>query len=341
MAKKKMKADLSGKDIEEVLAEARKRFGEDIIMRYVDNSSMNVSAISSGSLSIDIALGVGGYARGRIVEIYGPEASGKTTLTLHAIASCQKQGGTVAFLDVEHALDPKYAGNLGVDMGSVYLSQPASGEQTLDLAEMLVSSGKFDMVVVDSVAALVPQAELDGEMGDHHVGLQARLMSQALRKLTAKVSENDCILIFINQIRSKIGVVYGSNETTTGGNALKFYASQRLDIRRSETLKQSDETIIGHRAKVKIAKNKVAPPFKVAEFDVLFGAGVNYVGEVFDYSVTLGFVEKAGAWYSYNGEKIGQGRINALDYLREHEDVLFVLDQNVRKHYGLPVPSQG
>jgi len=299
----------------------------------------DVEAVSTGSLSLDVALGVGGYPRGRVIEIYGPESSGKTTLTLHAIAEIQRLGGAAAFIDAEHALDPGYARALGVDMDSVVLSQPDNGEQALDIAETFVASGGFDIVVIDSVAALVPKAEIEGEMGDSHVGLQARLMSQALRKLAGIASKTNTILIFINQIRMKIGVMFGSPETTTGGNALKFYASLRLDIRRISAIKQGEETV-GNRTRVKVVKNKVAPPFREVEFDIMFGKGVNYATDVLELGTQLGFIERAGAWYSYQGERIGQGAVNAAAFLASHPDMLRAVDAEVRKHYRLksPVP---
>ena len=312
----------------------RKNHGEGAAFEFSAHPIPDIQSVPTGSLGLDVALGVGGYPRGRVIEIYGSEASGKTTLTLHAIAQAQKLGGSVAFVDAEHALDPKYARNLGVDMDKVVLSQPESGEQALDIVETLVSSGGFDIVVVDSVAALVPQAEINGDMGDSHVGLQARLMSQALRKLTSLVSKTNTILIFINQIRMKIGVMYGSPETTTGGNALKFYASLRLEVKRIGTIKTGDDAV-GCRTRVKVVKNKVAPPFREVEFDIMFGKGVNYLGDLVELGVTYGLVDKSGAWYSYQGTRMGQGTDKACAYLAEHPDVATTLDAAIRKQCGL------
>jgi recombination protein RecA len=317
------------------MEDIKKKYGEGIVMKLSDAPQMTVSTVSTGSLSLDIALGVGGHPRGRIVEIFGPESSGKTTLTLHAIAEAQKAGLKAAFIDAEHALDPKYAAALGVNVDELYVSQPENGEQALDLAEMMVDSGEFGIIVIDSVAALVPKAELEGEVGDHHVGVQARMMSQALRKLASKVSDSQCVLVFINQIRMKIGVMFGSPETTTGGNGLKFYASVRLDIRRVGAIKEGDEAI-GNRSRVKVVKNKVAPPFKECEFDIIFGEGINYVGEILDYAELLKLVDKSGAWYSCDGERIGQGRSNSIEYLKNNPELLARLDANIRKHYRLP-----
>lgn len=316
----------------------KKAHGEGAAFEFAAHPLPDVEAIPTGSIGLDVALGVGGYPRGRVIEIYGSEASGKTTLTLHAIAQCQKLGGSAAFVDAEHALDPKYARNLGVDMDSLVLSQPESGEQALDIVETLVSSGGFDIVVVDSVAALVPQAEINGEMGDSHVGLQARLMSQALRKLTSIVSKTNTILIFINQIRMKIGVMYGSPETTTGGNALKFYASLRLEVKRIGTLKTGDEAI-GGRTRVKVVKNKVAPPFREVEFDIMFGRGVNYFSDLVELGVTYGLIDKAGAWYSYNGERIGQGVDKVCAFLAENTNIATTLDAAIRKQCGIQTPQ--
>lgn len=316
------------------LESIRRNHGDGAAFEFASHPIPDVQSIPTGSLGLDVALGVGGYPRGRVIEIYGSEASGKTTLTLHAIAQAQKLGGSVAFVDAEHALDPKYARNLGVDMDKVVLSQPESGEQALDIVETLVSSGGFDIVVVDSVAALVPQAEINGEMGDSHVGLQARLMSQALRKLTSIVSKTNTILIFINQIRMKIGVMYGSPETTTGGNALKFYASLRLEVKRIGTIKTGDDAV-GCRTRVKVVKNKVAPPFREVEFDIMFGKGVNYLGDLVELGVTYGLVDKSGAWYSYQGTRMGQGTDKACAYLAEHPDVASTLDLAIRKQCGL------
>ena len=295
---------------------------------------MNIETTPTGSLALDIALGLGGIPKGRVIEVYGPESSGKTTLTLHMIAEVQRRGGIAGFIDAEHALDPVYARNIGVDVDNLYISQPDSGEQGLEIAETMVRSGAIDIVVVDSVAALVPKAEIDGDMGDSHVGLQARLMSQALRKLTAVISKSNCTVIFINQLREKVGVMFGNPETTTGGRALKFYSSIRLDVRRIEAIKQSGE-VIGNRTRVKVVKNKIAPPFKEAEFDIMFGRGISYSGDVLDLAANSDIVVKSGAWYNYNGDKIGQGRENAKKYLEEHPDTLYEIDCKVREHYGL------
>jgi recombination protein RecA len=317
-----------------VLESLNKEFGKGTVMRYSDAPSLDVEVVSSGSLGLDIALGVGGYPRGRVVEIYGPEASGKTTLTLHAIAEVQKAGGIAAFIDAEHALDPLYAANLGVDMDSLIISQPDYGEQALEIAEKLVASNSFDVVVIDSVAALTPKKEIEGEMGSHHIGLQARLMSQALRKLAGVVSKTKTLLIFINQTRMKIGVMFGSPETTSGGNALKFYASVRLDIRRIGALKKGD-SVFGNRTRIKVVKNKVSPPFKQCEFDIIYGKGVNRLGELVDLGVHLKLIDKSGSWYSYNETKIGQGRDNVITFLEENPDVSDVLEIAVRQHYRL------
>lgn len=322
------------KSMEAAFAAIDKQHGKGSIAIYGAMEPTVIEAIPTGSLGVDLSLGIGGYPRGRIVEIYGPEMSGKTTLTLHAIAEAQKMGGNVAFIDAEHALDMEYASRIGVDVDSLALSQPDYGEQALDIVETLVLSNAFDMIVVDSVAALVPKAEIDGEMGDTHVGLQARLMSQALRKLTPAVHRSKTCLIFINQIRQKIGVMFGSNETTTGGNALKFYASVRLDIRRIGTIKKGEDAL-GCRTRVKVVKNKVAPPFRLCEFDILFGKGVSKAGELVDAGVSLSLVEKSGAWYSYNGERIGQGRDNAAQFLMDHPEMLSTLERHVKQQYGL------
>lgn len=319
---------------EEVIKDLNKEFGKGTVMRYSDAPSLDIEVVSSGSLGLDIALGAGGYPRGRIVEIYGPEASGKTTLTLHAIAEVQKAGGTAAFIDAEHALDPVYAANLGVDMDSLVISQPDYGEQALQIAEKLVASNGFDVVVIDSVAALTPKAEIEGEMGSHHVGLQARLMSQALRKLAGVVSKTKTLLIFINQTRMKIGVMYGSPETTSGGNALKFYASVRLDIRRIGAIKKGD-AVLGNRTRIKVVKNKVSPPFKQCEFDIVYGDGVNRLGELVDLGVHLQLIDKSGSWYSYGDTRIGQGRDNVVKFLAENADVTASIEQAVRQHYKL------
>ncbi|RST62193.1 recombinase RecA [Candidatus Aquarickettsia rohweri] len=309
------------KALEVALNQIEKAYGKGSIMKLGEMEVQNIESIPSGSLGIDIALGVGGYPKGRVIEIFGPESSGKTTLTLHAIAECQKKGGTCAFIDAEHALDVSYAKKLGVDTEKLILSQPDSGEQALEITDTLVRSGAFDMVIVDSVAALVPKAEIEGEMGDSHVGLQARLMSQALRKLTSNVSKSNTILFFINQIRMKIGVMFGNPETTTGGNALKFYSSVRLDIRRIGAIKDKEE-VIGNQTRVKIVKNKVAPPFKVIEFDIMYGEGISKEGEIIDIGVALDIINKSGSWYSYNDQKIGQGKENAKVFLKENPEAL-------------------
>lgn len=322
------------KALETAMQQIEKMYGKGSIMRYGAESTMNVEAIPTGSLSLDLALGIGGLPRGRIVEIYGPESSGKTTLALHVLAEAQKMGGEVAFVDAEHALDPTYAKALGVNVEDMLISQPDTGEQALEITEALVRSGAIDVVVVDSVAALVPRAEIEGEMGDSFVGLHARLMSQALRKLTATIKKTNCTVIFINQIRMKIGVMFGSPETTTGGNALKFYASVRLDIRRTGTIKKGDEAI-GNETKVKVVKNKVSPPFKTAEFDILFGEGISREGEILDMGVDAKLIEKSGAWYAYNGEKIGQGRDNAREFLRENPALAVEIENKVRESLGI------
>ena len=313
------------------LAQIEKAYGKNTIMRLGDESARQlVDVIPTGSLGIDIALGIGGLPKGRIVEIYGPESSGKTTLTLQTIAQCQKQGGTCAFIDAEHALDPVYAKKLGVDVDNLLVTQPDNGEQALEIADMLVRSGAVDMIVVDSVAALTPKAEIEGEMGDSHMGLHARLMSQALRKITGNAKRSNCMVVFINQLRMKIGVTFGSPETTTGGNALKFYASVRIDIRRIGSVKDGDN-IIGNETKVKVIKNKLAPPFKETKFDILYGQGSNFLGEVLDFAVDLNFVKKSGAWYSYNDSKIGQGRIKAITFLDENPQIAQELEAKVRE----------
>lgn len=298
------------------------------------SAQMNVETIPTGSLSLDIALGLGGIPKGRIIEIYGPESSGKTTVTLHMIAEVQKNGGIAGFIDAEHALDPVYAKNIGVDIDNLYISQPDNGEQALEIAETMVRSGAIDIVVVDSVAALVPKAEIEGDMGDSHVGLQARLMSQALRKLTGVISKSNCTVVFINQLREKVGVMFGNPETTTGGRALKFYASIRMDVRRIESLKQGGE-VVGNRTRVKVVKNKIAPPFKEAEFDIMFGEGISVVGDILDLAANINVVNKSGAWYAYEGNKIGQGRENAKSYLKDHPDICEEIEEKVREHYGL------
>ena len=316
------------------LAQIEKQFGKGAVMKLGDNASMQVDAISTGSLGLDLALGVGGVPRGRIIEVYGPESSGKTTLALHILAEAQKKGGEVAFIDVEHALDPTYAEALGVDINNLLVSQPDTGEQAMEICEALVRSGAIDAIVVDSVAAMVPRAEIEGEMGDSHVGLQARLMSQALRKLTGVISKSNCIVIFINQLREKVGVMFGSPETTTGGRALKFYSSIRLDVRRMESLKQGGE-IIGNHTRIKVVKNKVAPPFKEAEFDIMFGKGISKEGDILDLAAQINVVNKSGAWYAYNGEKIGQGRENSKNYLKENPAICDEIEQKVRDFYQL------
>ncbi|HXH03256.1 MAG TPA: recombinase RecA [Candidatus Competibacteraceae bacterium] len=315
------------------LSQIERQFGKGSVMRLGDaGAARDVQAVSTGSLGLDIALGIGGLPRGRIIEVYGPESSGKTTLTLQVIAEVQRQGGTAAFVDAEHALDPVYAGKLGVNVDDLLVSQPDTGEQALEITDMLVRSGAVDVVVVDSVAALTPKAEIEGEMGDAHMGLQARLMSQALRKLTANIKRANTLVIFINQIRMKIGVLFGNPETTTGGNALKFYASVRLDIRRIGSIKKGDE-VIGAETRVKVVKNKVAPPFKQAEFEILYGEGINRLGEIVDLGVSAGLIEKSGAWYSYNGSRIGQGKDNARAYLRENPELARELEAKIRAHF--------
>ena len=331
-----MERDEKQKALEAALGQIEKQFGKGAVMKLGDSSAqMNIETIPTGSLSLDIALGLGGIPKGRIVEIYGPESSGKTTVTLHMIAEVQKRGGIAGFIDAEHALDPVYARNIGVDIDNLYISQPDSGEQALEITETMVRSGAIDIVVVDSVAALVPKAEIDGEMGDSHVGLQARLMSQALRKLTAVISKSNCTVIFINQLREKVGVLFGNPETTTGGRALKFYSSVRLDVRRTDSIKAGGE-VVGNHTKVKIVKNKIAPPFKTAEFDIMFGKGISQSGDILDLAANIDIVNKSGAWYQYNSEKIGQGRENAKAYLEEHPEVMAEIEGRVREYYNLP-----
>ncbi len=321
--------------LDHAISQIEKQYGKGAVMKLGDSGvNMNVETVPTGSLSLDIALGMGGVPRGRIIEVYGPESSGKTTVALHMVAEVQKRGGIAGFIDAEHALDPVYAKNIGVDIDNLYISQPDNGEQALEITETMVRSGAVDIVIVDSVAALVPKAEIDGEMGDSHVGLQARLMSQALRKLTAVISKSNCIVIFINQLREKVGVMFGSPETTTGGRALKFYSSVRLDVRRIETLKQSGE-FVGNRVKIKVVKNKIAPPFKEAEFDIMFGKGISKEGDVLDLAADIGIINKSGAWYAYGDGKIGQGRENAKTYLKEHPDVMEEVEAKVRAHYQL------
>ena len=321
--------------LDAAIAKLEKDFGKGTVMRLGDPSAqVAVETIPTGSLSLDLALGLGGVPKGRIVEIYGPESSGKTTVALHMIAEVQKRGGIAGFIDAEHALDPVYAKNIGVDIDELYISQPDSGDQALEITETMVRSGAMDIIVVDSVAALVPKQEIEGDMGDSHVGLQARLMSQALRKLTPVISKSNCVVIFINQLREKVGVMFGNPETTTGGRALKFYSSVRMDVRRIETLKQSGE-MVGNRTRVKIVKNKIAPPFKEAEFDIMFGKGISKEGDILDLAVKCDLVSKSGAWFAYNGDKIGQGRENAKTYLSEHPEIMEELEQNIRSHYHI------
>ena len=321
--------------LDAAIAKLEKDFGKGTVMRLGDPSAqVAVETIPTGSLSLDLALGLGGVPKGRIVEIYGPESSGKTTVALHMIAEVQKRGGIAGFIDAEHALDPVYAKNIGVDIDELYISQPDSGDQALEITETMVRSGAMDIIVVDPVAALVPKQEIEGDMGDSHVGLQARLMSQALRKLTPVISKSNCVVIFINQLREKVGVMFGNPETTTGGRALKFYSSVRMDVRRIETLKQSGE-MVGNRTRVKIVKNKIAPPFKEAEFDIMFGKGISKEGDILDLAVKCDLVSKSGAWFAYNGDKIGQGRENAKTYLSEHPEIMEELEQNIRAHYHI------
>lgn len=321
------------KALDAAIAQIEKQYGKGSVMKLGDNSAnMNVETVPTGSLSLDIALGLGGLPKGRIIEVYGPESSGKTTVALHCVAEVQKRGGIAGFIDAEHALDPVYARNIGVDIDNLYISQPDCGEQALEITETMVRSGAVDIVVVDSVAALVPKAEIDGDMGDSHVGLQARLMSQALRKLTAVISKSNCIVIFINQLREKVGVMFGNPETTTGGRALKFYSSVRLDVRRIESLKQGGE-IVGNHVRVKVVKNKIAPPFREAEFDIMFGQGISREGDVLDLAVNAGIVNKSGAWYAYEGDKIGQGRENAKTYIHENPAFFDMLEAKVRDFY--------
>ena len=344
MAKEDNKKDDVKKDdrlkaLDAALSQIEKQYGKGSVMKLGDTSHMQVETVPTGSLSLDIALGAGGVPKGRIVEIYGPESSGKTTVALHMVAEVQKRGGIAGFIDAEHALDPVYARNIGVDIDNLYISQPDNGEQALEITETMVRSGAVDIVIVDSVAALVPKAEIEGDMGDSHVGLQARLMSQALRKLTSVVSKTNCIVIFINQLREKIGVMFGNPETTTGGRALKFYASVRLDVRRTEALKQGGE-VIGNHTKVKVVKNKIAPPFKEAEFDIMFGQGISTIGDILDLAANCGIVNKSGAWYAYNDAKIGQGRENAKQYLKENRQICDEIERKVRAYFGLPVPEE-
>ena len=321
------------KALDAAIAQIEKQYGKGSVMKLGDNSAnMNVETVPTGSLSLDIALGLGGLPKGRIIEVYGPESSGKTTVALHCVAEVQKRGGIAGFIDAEHALDPVYARNIGVDIDNLYISQPDCGEQALEITETMVRSGAVDIVVVDSVAALVPKAEIDGDMGDSHVGLQARLMSQALRKLTAVISKSNCIVIFINQLREKVGVMFGNPETTTGGRALKFYSSVRLDVRRTESLKQAGE-IVGNHVRVKVVKNKIAPPFREAEFDIMFGQGISREGDILDLAADAGIINKSGAWYAYEGDKIGQGRENAKTYIHENPAFFDMLEAKVRDFY--------
>ena len=323
------------KALEAALGHIEKQYGKGSVMKLGESgANMQVETVPTGSLSLDIALGVGGVPKGRIIEIYGPESSGKTTVALHMVAEVQKRGGIAGFIDAEHALDPVYAKNIGVDIDNLYISQPDNGEQALEITETMVRSGAVDIVIVDSVAALVPKAEIDGDMGDSHVGLQARLMSQALRKLTAVISKSNCVVIFINQLREKVGVMFGNPETTTGGRALKFYSSIRLDVRRVETLKQGGE-MVGNHTRIKVVKNKVAPPFKQAEFDIMFGTGISKEGDILDLAADCGIVNKSGAWYAYNGDKIGKGRENAKLFLKEHTDICDEIEKKVRIQYHL------
>ncbi len=328
------------KALDAALSQIERQFGKGAVMRMGDQPREAIPAVSTGSLGLDIALGIGGLPYGRVVEIYGPESSGKTTLTLQVIAQAQKQGKTCAFIDAEHAFDQTYAEKLGVDLDALYVSQPDTGEQALEITDMLTRSGAMDVIIVDSVAALVPKAEIEGEMGDSHVGLQARLMSQALRKLTGSVKQSNCLLVFINQIRMKIGVMFGNPETTTGGNALKFYASVRLDIRRTGAVKQGDE-VVGNETRVKVVKNKVSPPFRQAEFQILYGQGIYHMGEVVDLGVQQGLVDKSGAWYAYKGDKIGQGKANAAKYLEEHPEVADEIENEIRAQLlNVPKPKE-
>ena len=329
------------KALDAAITQIEKAYGKGSVMKLGDSgANMNIETVPTGSLSLDIALGLGGVPKGRIVEIYGPESSGKTTVALHMVAEVQKRGGIAGFIDAEHALDPVYARNIGVNIDELYISQPDNGEQALEITETMVRSGAVDIVIVDSVAALVPKAEIDGDMGDSHVGLQARLMSQALRKLTAVISKSNCIVIFINQLREKVGVMFGNPETTTGGRALKFYSSVRLDVRRIESLKQGGE-VIGNRVRVKVVKNKIAPPFKEAEFDIMFGKGISTDGDILDLAAKENIVEKSGAWYAYGETRIGQGRENAKTFLKEHPDMCREIENKVREHYGLPTLTDG
>lgn len=330
-----MASDDKQKALDAAISKLEKDFGKGTIMKLGDpNAHAAVETVPTGSLSLDIALGLGGVPKGRVIEIYGPESSGKTTVALHMIAEVQKRGGIAGFIDAEHALDPVYSKNIGVDIDELYISQPDSGDQALEITETMVRSGAMDIIVVDSVAALVPRQEIEGDMGDSHVGLQARLMSQALRKLTPVISKSNCVVIFINQLREKVGVMFGNPETTTGGRALKFYSSIRMDVRRIETLKQGGE-MVGNRTRIKVVKNKIAPPFKEAEFDIMFGKGISKEGDILDLAAGIDLINKSGAWYAYNGDKIGQGRENAKTYLSLHPEIMEELDQKIRNHYHL------
>ena len=329
------------KALDAALAQIEKQFGKGSVMKLGDSgANMNIETVPTGSLSLDIALGLGGIPKGRVIEIYGPESSGKTTVALHMVAEVQKRGGIAGFIDAEHALDPVYAKNIGVDIDNLYISQPDNGEQALEITETMVRSGAVDIIIVDSVAALVPKAEIDGDMGDSHVGLQARLMSQALRKLTGIISKSNCTVVFINQLREKVGVMFGNPETTTGGRALKFYSSIRMDVRRIESLKQSGE-VIGNRTRVRVVKNKIAPPFKEAEFDIMFGKGISREGDILDLAANINIINKSGAWYSYNGERIGQGRENVKVYLKDHPEICEEIEKQVRIQYHLLPEEEG
>ena len=341
MAKEDNRKEDKLKALDAAISQIEKQYGKGAIMKLGDSgANMNVETVPTGCLSLDIALGLGGVPKGRIIEVYGPESSGKTTVALHMVAEVQKAGGIAGFIDAEHALDPVYAKNIGVNIADLYISQPDNGEQALEITETMVRSGAVDIVIVDSVAALVPKAEIDGDMGASHVGLQARLMSQALRKLTAAISRSNCIVIFINQLREKVGVMFGSPETTTGGRALKFYSSIRMDVRRIETLKQSGE-FVGNRTRVKVVKNKIAPPFKEAEFDIMFGQGISREGDILDLAANINVVNKSGAWYAYEGDKIGQGRENAKTFLKEHPEMRDEIEQKVRDFYKLDGSEDG
>ena len=326
--------------LDAAISKLEKDFGKGTVMKLGDaGATVAVETVPTGSLSLDIALGLGGVPKGRIIEVYGPESSGKTTVTLHMIAEVQKRGGIAGFIDAEHALDPTYAKNIGVDIDELYISQPDSGDQALEIAETMVRSGAMDIIVIDSVAALVPRQEIEGDMGDSHVGLQARLMSQALRKLTPVISKSNCVVVFINQLREKVGVMFGNPETTTGGRALKFYASVRMDVRKIETLKQNGE-MVGNRTRIKIVKNKIAPPFKEAEFDIMFGKGISKEGDILDLAASINVISKSGAWYAYNGDKIGQGRENAKMFLSQHPEIMDEVEAKVRAHYNLGLAEE-